>query len=329
MTDYSDVELDLSLPMATLLRLGTAAAHEDIEVSQGAGWLARGELDREEYVRFLMMLWHVYDALERALEQHADHPILHPTYNPTLLFRTTNLSLDISLLLETSESSWRSHPMHRALMESPPLPLTRYITRLESIAESPDPSALLAHAYVRYLGDLSGGQIIRAKVAKAYGLDNGFGTSFYEFKPLGGTGIATIGDMKKIKEWYREGMNAAVGNDQVLKSVILREAIVAFGLNSGLFACLTAPVSPRASDPATPPLGVPDSPVDDVRGTQMAGKVVYQAPDSLEKVYNLSSVIAVVAALSLAHFIMVVGGFTGERGYAKLEAVQQWFGAHR
>lgn len=61
----------------------------------------------------------------------------------------------------------------------------------------------------------------------------------------------------------------------------------------------------------------------------MAGKVVYQAPDSLEKVYNLSSVIAVVAALSLAHFIMVVGGFTGERGYAKLEAVQQWFGAHR
>lgn len=179
----------------------------------------------EPHILCIQLRWskiHHTSALERALEQHADHPILHPTYNPTLLFRTTNLSLDISLLLETSESSWRSHPMHRALMESPPLPLTRYITRLESIAESPDPSALLAHAYVRYLGDLSGGQIIRAKVAKAYGLDNGFGTSFYEFKPLGGTGIATIGDMKKIKEWYREGMNAAVGNDQVLKCELIR-----------------------------------------------------------------------------------------------------------
>lgn len=48
-------------PLATLLREGTMKAHETAENSVGAGWLLRGELDKEEYARFLMMLWHVYE----------------------------------------------------------------------------------------------------------------------------------------------------------------------------------------------------------------------------------------------------------------------------
>jgi heme oxygenase len=52
--------LDLTLDVATLLRQGTAVAHEAAEHSEGAAWLTRGELDREEYVRFLIILWHVY-----------------------------------------------------------------------------------------------------------------------------------------------------------------------------------------------------------------------------------------------------------------------------
>ena len=53
--------VDFSLPLAELLRKGTAIAHEEAEKSQGAAWMVRGELDREEYVRFLMMLYHVYE----------------------------------------------------------------------------------------------------------------------------------------------------------------------------------------------------------------------------------------------------------------------------
>lgn len=55
------ISYDLTQPVATLLRLGTAEAHERAENSQGAGWLTRGELDKSEYVRFLMMLYHVYE----------------------------------------------------------------------------------------------------------------------------------------------------------------------------------------------------------------------------------------------------------------------------
>ena len=96
--------------------------------------------------------------------------------------------------------------------------MSTYAGRIASLSASPEPAPLLAHAYVRYLGDLSGGQVIRRRVARAYGLeeDNGAGVAFYEFK-LGGGGSASIGDMKKIKEWYREGMNAGVGDDRDLK----------------------------------------------------------------------------------------------------------------
>jgi heme oxygenase len=54
-------EHDLSLPIDSLLRVGTSKAHEDAENSQGGVRLVKGELDKEEYVYFLMMLWHIYE----------------------------------------------------------------------------------------------------------------------------------------------------------------------------------------------------------------------------------------------------------------------------
>ena len=62
---------DLSLSIAHLLRSGTSAAHQTAENSAGAGWLTRGELDKDEYVRFLIMLWVVYECV-------ASHPLPCP-----------------------------------------------------------------------------------------------------------------------------------------------------------------------------------------------------------------------------------------------------------
>ena len=47
-----------------------------------------------------------------------------------------------------------------------------------------------------------------------------------------------------------------------------------------------------------------------------------QAPE--EKTYPVSSVVAVVMAFALAHFVLVVGGFTGSRGTEKLESFMLW-----
>jgi heme oxygenase len=52
--------IDLSQPLSDIVREGTKKAHEEVEVSPAAVAMLRGELPRDEYVRFLMMLWHIY-----------------------------------------------------------------------------------------------------------------------------------------------------------------------------------------------------------------------------------------------------------------------------
>jgi heme oxygenase (biliverdin-producing, ferredoxin) len=51
-------DVDFTLAAGTLLRVGTKTVHDVL--SEGAGPLTRGELDKDEYIRYLMMLWHIY-----------------------------------------------------------------------------------------------------------------------------------------------------------------------------------------------------------------------------------------------------------------------------
>lgn len=220
--------LDLSQPLATLLREATKPSHDRANSSVGANRLLSGQLPKDQYIQFLMMLWHVYESvylvfpsavlaelehyystLERQLERHSTHPTLEPTYNPALLGRATPLESDISHLLQVPVSKWQSHPLHTSLMSNMPDQLRSYVDRIQYLSDSSDPSPLLAHSYARYLGDLSGGQIMRRTIAKAYDLDvtSGLGTEFYTFKQLSSSKKATQGDMKTIKDWFREGMN--------------------------------------------------------------------------------------------------------------------------
>jgi len=305
--------IDYSKPLATLLREGTHEAHDAVAGSKGAKLLLSGSLARSEYVKYLMMLWHVYSALEEALDKHASHPALEPVYNPALLSRTSALSADIAFYLDTDEQTWQSHPIYRSLSTpSLPRPLIEFVSRIQYLSEeSNDPAPLLAHAYVRYLGDLSGGQNMRHILAKGYGLDEaeGYGLSFYDFKELRSTKAAGLGEMKRIKEWYREGMNQAGEDAAVQKSkpAIVAEASTSFRLNAGLFETLQLiSVQEESARKGKSVAAVQGGP------TQGSG-------------YPLSSVFAVFAAVCIAHFVLVVGGFTGNPGYLKFLAVEEWF----
>ncbi|KAF8574312.1 heme oxygenase-like protein [Ramaria rubella] len=293
---------DWTLDVATLLREGTAAAHTEAENSSGAGWLTRGELDKEEYIRFLIILWHIYSTLEEGLEKHASHPAIAPTYNPTLLSRAPALASDIAHLLATPEAAWQSHPLALSIARSPPTPLSAYTARLRAAAS--DPPRLLAHAYVRYLGDLSGGQIIRRRIAKAYDLDplTGLGTQFYEFQKLGGGGAAGIGDMRSIKVWYRDGMNKGVGDKQG-KVAMVEEANVAFQLNGGILDILLPPSVP---------------------GLQPQAEVI--PAEKTSGTVSVASVLSFLLAMGIAHFALVTGGFLGDAGIEKWDRAREWVG---
>ncbi|CAE7116507.1 unnamed protein product [Rhizoctonia solani] len=312
--------IDYTQNISTLMRTSTTRAHESVHQSVLAGKLLRGELPKDEYIYFMMILWRVYSAIEEGLETHSTNPVLAPTYRPALLGRAGRLSADIAYLLDTTEDAWQSTPLYRSLVSAAPQGLRDYISHLEQLTVSKDPTdnaRLLGHAYVRYLGDLSGGQSIRNRMAKAYDLPStGAGASFYDFGSLQGSSgagekKASQGDLLKIKEWYRQGMNEAVGDDKALKEALVQEANLAFDFNRRIF-----------EDVAT---AAKDTELSDYTSQS---KVVFdgsQAPE--ETTYPISSVVAVVMAFALAHFILVVGGFTGARGTEKLEGVMHWLRA--
>jgi heme oxygenase len=83
--------------------------------------------------------------------------------------------------------------------------------------------ALVAHHYTRYLGDLSGGQIIGKFLNRTFGL-GGAGLAFYEF-PM---------RPKPYKDAYRGRIDGLDLNaDEIDRAV--DEVKVAFGLNQALF----------------------------------------------------------------------------------------------
>ena len=86
----------------------------------------------------------------------------------------------------------------------------------------------MAHHYVRYLGDLSGGQIISALVQRHYNLGPE-GLNFYAFEG--------IGKIKPYKDSYRTHLDEADFSD-VEKQEILHHAEVAFETNRQVFVDL-------------------------------------------------------------------------------------------
>jgi heme oxygenase len=178
--------------------------------------------------------------------------------------------------------------------------------RLQELSESSDPTRLLAHAYVRYLGDMSGGQFIRRRIAKAYDLDveRGDGIRFYDFKKLDSSESANIGDLKKIKEWYRDGMNAGIGDETHLKAAVLEEANKAFKLNTSIFDLLSG--EGRVQEPQQAAVSAPKQ-----------AKVLYNP-----RLVSFGGLLSVAMTVGLAHVVYM--GTGSASGNCVLRGVQYW-----
>ena len=100
----------------------------------------------------------------------------------------------------------------------------QYVERIHEVAED-NPKLLIGHHYTRYLGDLSGGQILKGIAEKALNLREGEGLKFYEFD---------IDDKKAYKDTYRSALNT-IPLDQGQIDAIIAEANYAFKLNMDLF----------------------------------------------------------------------------------------------
>ncbi|KIY46664.1 heme oxygenase-like protein, partial [Fistulina hepatica ATCC 64428] len=199
------------------------------------------------YVRYLVALRELYVALEAALADNCDHPALRPIFNPRVLCRVPGLDADIQFYTDMLNSSGGkvSTPPHSSSLPQPLHTYTTYIKNLSVTA----PHMLLAHAYVRYLGDMSGGREIRRIIEKHFlrnvstgvtedrALDDlGCGLAFYRFEPLeppaGAPREANATEIRQIKVWFRHGMDVGAGADEAMIHALVDEANRAFEMNS-------------------------------------------------------------------------------------------------
>jgi len=210
------------------------------------------------------------------------------------------LSADISyfLGLQDDDQSWKTTEIHKKLVAS--APLREYVSRLDSLESQP--SRLLAHSYVRYMGDLSGGQTIKYKLQKAYALEHEKrGLTFYDFGYKNGE-IASVGELKKMKDWFRVGMDKGIGEDRSRKESLIDEVNHAFELNLSAFAVLA-----------------PNRKKTELTSSTVAASTLTKLGKPEPTVSMPSSIIALVFALGLAYSILLVNG----TGYG--EAAKTWF----
>ncbi|WP_432042509.1 heme oxygenase (biliverdin-producing) [Streptomyces cadmiisoli] len=203
---------------STLIRTASHEQHVEAETSTFMSDLLGGRLGLDAYARYTEQLWFVYEALEAGAGALTADPVAGPFIRPEL-FRLGALERDLEHL---RGAGWRS------TLE--PLSATRaYAQRVAECARA-WPAGYVAHHYTRYLGDLSGGQIIRDRAERTWGFaKKGDGVRFYVFEE--------IANPAAFKRGYRDLLDT-IDADDLEKQRVVAECKKAFALNTDVFRAL-------------------------------------------------------------------------------------------
>lgn len=214
-------------PLSGELRAATKQLHVEAERAGVMGLLLKGRLTREPYVALLGALHAIYSALEDSLDRHAADPAVAPLRRPGLARRDA-LRHDLEAL---AGSGWRTtaaaHPLAQA-----------YAAHLRALGDAA-PSRLLAHAWLRYLGDLNGGQVLKRIVRESLAIPAEAST-FYDFPGIGDPHAAAAAWRAALDD-----VPLAAGE----REAIVAEACDGFRRHIALFEAL-ADIAPAAGAPA-------------------------------------------------------------------------------
>jgi heme oxygenase len=200
----------MSHNLALKLRTGTQQAHTNAENVGFMKCFLKGAIDRNCFTQFLSNLYFVYTELETAIAQHQQHPIISQIYFPQL---NRQIALEKDMVFYYG-SEWLK-------IIRPGTSALNYMTRIRQIAAR-EPVLLIGHAYTRYMGDLSGGQMLQKIAQTALNLSGYEGTYFYTFEQ--------IPDKKNFKDGYRQALDSLPIDDRTADKIVV-EANHAFHLN--------------------------------------------------------------------------------------------------
>lgn len=200
------------LPVSGLLRAATSRAHESAETSSFIGELMAGRLSIEAWQLLLEQLDYVYRALESTANVMRDDDQC-----AELLYAELDRA-------ESIERDLRALRIRTGVAPIGMLASTReYVERILSCRN--DGVRYIAHHYTRYLGDLSGGQVMRVKFKEHYGLQDDEAT-FFRFEHIDAA--------PRFKKRYRELLDA-LELDEAGRIRIVDEANASFRCNQHIF----------------------------------------------------------------------------------------------
>ena len=205
-------------PLSLLLRESTKDIHRSVERSRFVNDLFSGRVSASQYAAYIEALTSVYAVLEsELLKSSALHGFVRDFFE-SRLFRIHALEKDLKYWRQYVGEVPRSSHVERVV--------EGYTSRIRWVSAN-RPTSLLAHSYVRHLGDVSGGQILGRKLARYHPSDHGL--FFYDMEGV---------DICCCKTRYRKGLDLMGTLYYSHRDGICREAQVAFEWNARLFSSL-------------------------------------------------------------------------------------------
>jgi heme oxygenase len=204
-----------TIGLSALLRARTANAHARAERSGVVAAILAGTVTRPRYALWLRNLLPVYQELEQAAARHRARPGFAWMADGRL-HRAGRIAADLAALI--------------GLDDLPVLPAGRDYAQRVKAAGSGAGDRLLAHAYTRYLGDLSGGQVIRRHLLRRFGP---------EFRAVAFTEFPAIPRVGSFVADLRTALDDA-GRHVAHPEQAIEEAVLAFELNIALSEAVAA-----------------------------------------------------------------------------------------
>ena len=195
------------------LKEGTKESHSAAENTKFVASFLRGVVDYEEYRKLLTNFYYVYDTMEQRIRESED-PMVQAVRSESLE-RKEGIERDLEYYYG---ADWKEKQI-------PSDACNKYCHRINEVAED-TPFLLVAHHYTRYIGDLSGGKILKEITARVLKPPAGKGLDFYEFP--------SIPDAKLFKQNYRACLDN-LGTTVPQENALIAEANYAFELNMNMF----------------------------------------------------------------------------------------------
>lgn len=204
-----------TVPLSLAMREGSQEAHTEAEGSAFMAELTSARVNPLGVRDYLLRFREVYRTMELLGAELARDPAVAAVVDPALE-RLPAIEADLAYWADAAGAPAPE------VFRSPAT--DAYVSRLqEARAWAP---LFVAHHYTRYLGDLSGGQVIGRVLDRELGL-GGRGTAFYAFP--------AIAKPKPYKDGYRSRLDALDLTPEQQQRVV-GEVSIAFSLNQAVFS---------------------------------------------------------------------------------------------